>query len=203
MHTARLTALLAALAMLATASTALAGPLDDFRRNGRIDPCRYSDRQLRNGLNGLPPDVQQYAPGLADQLSAGREGCGGANPGSSDTRALEATPAPGTAGGSGGDGGGATAKAKVPAPPVPKPSERQRLAALDTPEVAAAGSDAPGWLAPLLIVMALGAAVVAFLRMRGASPDGVVRPLRASFAEAGGRTADAAAQLWDRVRLGR
>lgn len=201
MRTARLTALLAALAMLATAATALAGPLDDFRRNGRIDPCRYSDRQLRNGLDGLPPDVQQYAPGLADQLAAGREGCGGASPGSSDTRQLEAVPAPGTAGG--GDGGGAAGRARVPAPPVPKASERQRLAALDTPEVAAAGSDAPGWLAPLLIVLAAGAALVAFLRMRGASPDGVVRPLRASFAEAGGRTADAAAQLWDRVRLGR
>ena len=199
MRTAWLTALLATLAALATASTALAGPLDDFRRNGRIDPCRYSDRQLRDGLNGLPPDVQQYAPGLADQLSAGREGCGGASPGSSDTRQLEAVPTPGTAGG--GEGGGG--KAKVPAPPVPKASERQRLAALDTPEVAGAGSDAPGWLAPLLIVLGAGAALLAFLRLRGASADGVARPLRASFAEAGGRTADAFSELWDRVRMGR
>lgn len=192
--------LLAALLTLATASTALAGPLDDFRRDGRIDPCRYSDRQLRNGLNGLPPDVQQYAPGLADQLAAGREGCGGASPGAAETRELEAVPTPGAVG---GGGGGSSRKAKVPAPPAPKATERVRLAALDTPEVGATGSDAPGWLAPLLVVLGLVAALFAFARLRGDSPDGVVRPLRASFAEAGGRTADAAAQLWDSLRMGR
>ena len=191
--------LLAGLLTLVTASTALAGPLDDFRRNGRIDPCRYSDRQLRNGLNGLPPDVQQYAPGLADQLAAGREGCGGASPGSTDTRQLEAVPVPAVAGG----GGGGPAKAKVLAPPAPKATKRLRLAALDTPEIGATGSDAPGWLAPLLVVLGLGAVLLAVLRLRGDSPDGVVRPLRASFAEAGGRAADAAAQLWDSIRLGR
>ena len=91
----------------------------------------------------------------------------------------------------------------MPAPPAPKATDRLRLAALDTPEVGAAGSDAPGWLAPLLIVLGLGAALVAFLRLQGASPDGVVRPLRASFAEAGGRASDAVAQLWDSVRMGR
>lgn len=191
--------LLAALLTLATASTALAGPLEDFRRDGRIDPCRYSDRQLRNGLNGLPPDVQQYAPGLADQLAAGREGCGGASPGAAETRQLEAVPTPGAVGG----GGGGSPEAKVPAPPAPKATERLRLAALDTPDVGATGSDAPGWLAPLLVVLGLVAAMFALAHLRGDSPDGVVRPLRASFAEAGGRTADAVAQMWDRVRLGR
>jgi hypothetical protein len=193
------------LALLALAPVAAAGPLDDFRRNGSIDPCRYSDQQLRNCLNGLPPDVQQYAPGLADQLSAGREGCGvGGGPGGGgDTRQLETVPGLAATGGSGGGGG--AGKAKVPAPPTPKAQERQRLAGLTAPQVttAATASDAPGWLAPLLIVAGLLAALIAFLRLRGVSPEGVTRPLKASFADAGGRTADAAAQLWDSVRMGR
>ncbi len=196
---------IALLATLAMAPAALAGPLDDFRRNGSIDPCRYSDRQLRDGLNGLPPDVQQYAPGLTDQLSAGREGCGaGGGAGSGDTRQLESVPGPASVGGSGGGGNGA-ARAKVPAPPVPKAADRQRLAGLDSPAVttAATSSDAPGWLAALLIIAGLLAALFAFLRFRGVSPEGVTRPLRASFADAGGRTADTFAELWDSVRMGR
>jgi hypothetical protein len=194
------TALLAALLALVMASTALAGPLDDFRRNGTINPCRYSDRQLRDGLNGLPPDVQQYSPGLADQLSAGREGCGGSSPGSQDTRQLEAVAAPGSVGGSGGGG----AKAKVPAPPAPKAVERLRLAGLEAPNVTTTtGSDAPAWLAPLLVIAGLLATLFALLRLRGTSPEGLTRPLRASFADAGGRTSDAFAQLWDTVRMGR
>ena len=129
--------LIALLAMLAVPSLAAAGPLDDYRRNGSIDPCRYSDRQLRDGLNGLPPDVQQYAPGLTDSLSAGREGCGGASPGSSDTRALESVPGPADGAGGGAAGGGAAAKAEVPAPPAPKVTRRLRLADLETPAVTA------------------------------------------------------------------
>jgi len=195
---------IALLACLALAPAALAGPLDDFRRNGSINPCRYSDQQLRDGLNGLPPDVQQYAPGLTDQLSAGREGCGvGGGAGSGDTRQLESVPTPGSVGGSGGGDG--AARARVPAPPTPDTVDRVRLAGLKAPEVttAATGSDAPAWLAPLIVIAGLIATLFAFLRLRGASPEGVVRPLRASFADAGGRTADAFAQLWDSVRLGR
>ena len=77
--------------------------------------------------------------------------------------------------------------------------------ASQAPEVttAATGSDAPAWLAPLIVIAGLLAALFAFLRLRGASPEGVIRPLRASFADAGGRTADAVAQIWDSVRLGR
>ena len=183
---------------LATAPTAAAGPLDDFRRDGQIDPCRYSDQELRNGLNGLPPDVKQYAPGLADQLAGGREGCGGNAPGSTETRESELVPAlPG--------GGGTDAKAKVPSPPSPKPTPRFRLADVDSPAVdgATLGSDAPGWLLPLLLVLAAVGGLAGLARVRGTSADRLARPLRASFAEAGGRTADAFAELWDSVRMGR
>jgi hypothetical protein len=193
--------LTALLATLAIGPPAAAGPLDDFRRDGQIDPCRYSDKQLRNGLNGLPPDVQQYAPGLTDQLSGGREGCGGSSPGSPETREGELVPAlPSAGGGSGGRG----PKAEVPRPPSPKPNFRVRLAEVKSPPVSGgSGSDAPGWLLPLLLVLAAAGALAALARVRGTSLDGLARPLRASFADAGGRTADAFAELWDSLRMGR
>lgn len=196
----RTAALLAAFVWLLGAVPAMAGVYDDYRRTGRINPCRYSDGQLRRGLNGLPPDIKQYAPGLVDQLSAGREGCGaGAGPGgSTDTRQLTVVPVPPSA------GGGGTKKAKVPTPPGPKPGRRLRLGNIATPAVADPhGSDAPGWLLPLLLALTLGAALVALARTGGLSSRRLTRPLRASFAEAGGRTADGLAELWDSVRLGR
>ena len=91
-----LTSLLLAAVLLATAATAAAqNPIDDYRRNGTIDPCKYSDGQLRKGVGNLPPDVEQYAPGLADQLNAGRQGCGGGAPGGTETRQTEAVPGAG------------------------------------------------------------------------------------------------------------
>lgn len=178
---------------------------DDFRDDGRIDPCQYSDEQLDVDL---PPDVQQYSPGLADQLASGREGCGVAGgPGAGeDTRQVETLPAPATAGGGGGGRGGSAAprsRIRVPAPPAPK-SSRRRLADLATPPVSlSAGSDVPGWLLPILVGLALGGAMTAAIRIGGVSAERFTAPWRAAFEEAGGRTADAGAQLRESLRFGR
>ena len=181
--------------------------LNDFRRNGTINPCQYSDGQLRRGLNGLPPDIQQYAPGLADQLSAGREGCGGGGGGGS---AQETAAAGGSGGGGTGAGGGGAAPAaepaiRVPTPPAPDAKARRRLADIDTPTVAGAatGSNTPGWLAPLLAGLALAGILFTLARLGGWSPERFTRPLRASLGEASGRTADALTQLRETVRPGR
>ena len=195
------------LALLLAAPAAIAGPLQDFRRDGQINPCRYSDGQLRNQLNGLPPDVQQYAPGLADQLAAGREGCGGNGGSSNAGRSFEAVPLPGAVGGEGGGGGpdAAPAKARVPTPPAPEPAARDRLADVASPAVGASatGSDAPGWLLPLLAITSLVAVAVGLARFSGVGVERLARPVGASFEEAGGRTADALAGLRDLVRVGR
>ncbi len=124
----------------------------------------------------------------------------GGSAGAPDTRQLEAVPGPGS-----GGGGGGSQKAKVPAPPAPTPDARVRLADLATPPIIgdASGSDAPGWLLSVLLGLGAVAALVALARVRGSSPERITRPLRASFADAGGRTADAFAQLRDSVRLGR
>jgi hypothetical protein len=193
---------MAAFMALSVSAPALAQDiLNDFRRNGTINPCQYSDGQLRKGLNGLPPDIQQYAPGLADQLSAGREGCGGGGGGGQPAAAAP----PPSAGGGGPAGPAAEPAIEVPAPPAPKAEVRRRLADIETPTVTAAatGSDTPGWLAPLLGCLALGAIFFTLARFGGWSPERFTRPVRASLAEAGGRTADALAELRETVRLGR
>ncbi len=203
-----LAAVIAAIAVFVAVAPASADPIDDYRRNGTIDPCKYSDGQLKRGRDNLPPDVQQYAPGLADQLNAGREGCGGSSPGGANPRQTQAVPTPGKPTNGGGPGGtdsaAAVGKPSVPAPPAPTAVARRRLADISTPAVSARVDEgAPGWLAPLLIALAVVAALVAALRLTGVGAERFTRPLRASFGEAGGRSADAAAELWDRVRLGR
>ena len=203
------TRLLAALVLCLTAALAPAGPVaanpyDDYRRSGTINPCNYSNSELQNTLNNLPPDVQQYSPGLADQLSAGREGCGGGAPGAvtGDTRQFEAVPAPTASGG--GPGAAAGAQTRVPDPPAPEPAARQRLSDLTAPAVkASTGADVPPWVTALLAALALAALLLALVRYGGMSTERFTRPLAASFSEAGGRTADAMAELWDSVRMGR
>lgn len=182
---------------------------NDFRRNGTINPCNYSDGQLRQGLQGLPPDVQQYAPGLADQLAAGREGCGGGG-GAQPTAVAPVPTAPGAPPPSSPPPAAPAPAAptiRIPAPPAPKAKARARLADIDTPTVsttaAARGSKTPDWLLPLLVFLSLGAVLLAAVRLGGFSPERFTRPLKASFGEAGGRTADALAQLRDSVRFGR
>ncbi len=216
MSATRLAPLLAVLLSLAGAGPAAADVYDDFRDDGQIDPCQYTDEQLKNGLDGLPPDVLQYSPGLADQLAAGREGCGGGAPGSStDTRRFEVVPVPGAtgggrgsgaAGGRAGAGGSASpgAAARIPDPPAPSASARQRLAEITTPPVSASTrSHVPWWVAALLVVAGIGAILFTLARTSGLETDRLLRPLRVSFAEAAGRSADAVAQLFDSVRLGR
>ena len=192
-------ALTAATVLLGVVPAEAQNILNDFRRTGKINPCNYSDGQLRQGLQGLPPDIQQYAPGLADQLAAGREGCGGGGqPGAVAVPTLPGAPPP--------SGGPPTPQVKVPPPPAPKPKPRPRIAEIQTPTVTTAvatGSDTPGWLAPVLTALTLVALFVALVRVGGYSTERFTRPLRASLGELGGRSSDALAQLRDTVRFGR
>ena len=216
-----LSALIASLALLAGAAPdALAGPVDDFRQDGVVDVCRYSQGELERAGNSLPPDVIQYSPGLADQLSAGREGCsGGGSPGGVNPRQTVSDPADtdqdgdidsadaaAAGGGSGGARGGGSAERAgvVPDPPSPSTQARTRLADIATPSVAATSrSDVPGWVLTLLIALGLGALLFTLLRFSGLSGERFTTPLKASFGEAGGRIADALSEVWDSVRLGR
>jgi len=191
----------AALALVAAAPAQAQNDLyNDFQSDGQIDACAYNPGQLQNGLNSLPPDLQQYAPGFADQLRAGLEAqCGGG-----------AVPAPGEESGvpvPGGAGGGPPTTTRVNTPAAPKPSDRPVIGNVPAPGVSAIpdGNDPPGWLLPLLALAAslLALLIAAAARVSGFGVERLTRPLGASFSDAGGRTADAFAYARDVVRFGR
>jgi hypothetical protein len=198
-----LAAAVAMVCLSVTVAPASADPINDYRRNGTINPCKYSDGQLKKGLGNRSPDVEQYAPGLADQLRQGREGCGGGSTGTPQTQAVPAPGNPTNGGdGTGGTGAGAAAaarpKAKILDPPAPKASARTRLADISTPPVSQDFNDgAPGWLVPVLVALLALAAVAALVRF--ADLPGRFPRRRRPRPPAG----DVAAQLWDSVRLGR
>jgi hypothetical protein len=182
-------AVLAAGLALATAAPALAQNqlYNDYRQDGQVNPCSYSPGQVKKNLRDLPPDVQQYAPGLADQL---RRPCGS---GATPAPVQQATPAPTP---SGGPPAGPGAP-KVPAPPAPKAPAIRAINAAAPP--IPAGSDSG---VPLALAIALGAlagltlAAVLAGRFAGLDLESLTRPLRASLAEAGGHAGD----LRDRLR---
>lgn len=205
-----------------SATSAYAGPVEDFRNNGgQIDVCKYTPKQLLDAKRNLSPDVLQYAPGLADQLSAGQEGCGGSPsntpeprdsiPDAADTdRDGDVDGDDAAAGASRGGGNGKAgngrggAASRVPAAPAPATLARARLADIATPPVSArTRSDVPSWVIILLAALGLGALLFTLVRFGGLSTERFTAPLKASFADAGGRSADALSEFWDSVRLGR
>lgn len=212
-------ALIALVALGLAPAAQAASPLQNYKNNGSIgSPCQYKDGQLNKGLGDLPPDIEQYAPGYADQLRDARGApCGGkGTPGAGGTTTgaqerVENVPVPPDAGGSGpgGSGGaggaGATATAHVAKPPVPKPDVRARLADVTSPAVDArpGGPDVPGWVLALGIVVLLLAVATGMLFLLGADLRRFTRPLGAAGAEARARTSDRAVELWETVRFGR
>jgi hypothetical protein len=204
MQLTRKLALPAALVALLAAAAPAAAQNDlfnDFQGDGQIDPCAYSPGQLQNGLNNLPPDLQQYAPGFGDQLRAGLEAqCGGGGTTVTTPDGETVIPVIPSAG-----GGGPTAQ--FPKPPAPKPAARERLGNVAAPPVSIApvGSDAPEWITPLVagILGLLLLALLAALRFSGHTGERLTRRVRAGFSDLGGRTADALATAADLLRFGR
>ena len=158
---------------------------NDYKKDGQVNPCSYSPGQVRRNLQDLPPDVQQYAPGLADQL---RRPCGGA-PQSAPVQQSPAAPAP--AGGGGPPAPPSPDRPSVPRPPAPKSPVVRAVNATAPAVPANSGSDFPAWLVATL--GALAAVVLGVMlagRYGGLELESLTRPLRASLAEAGGRVED-------------
>lgn len=196
--------------LVAAPAAALGANLyQDFQRDGAVNPCKYSDNQLRKGLDNLPPDLEQYSPGFGDQLRNGRGNCGGAggNGGIDQGGGQQQDQGGAAAGGGGGGGGpkGPSGGPQIAKPPAPKAPLKSTLAGAATPRIDAepSGSDAPGWLLLLGVLALFGAMVAIVTRRRGWSAERFTKPLGAAFAEAGGRTADALTTTRERLRPGR
>ena len=186
---------MAALALLATPAPAAAQSkiFQDFRDDGRIDPCAYSPGELNRAKGQLPPDIQQYAPGLADQLGLACRGGGQAGGPAQQQDQAEAP----TGGGSPGAG-----PPRVPDPPGPDAKPRRAID-VAAPAVSPSSGGVPAWLAVLIgLAAALGLGGVLASRYGGLDAETLTRPLRTGLAEAGGRVADAASVLRERLRLG-
>jgi hypothetical protein len=194
-----------ALALAAGVAAALMAPAapafaqnqiyNDFKKDGQVNPCNYSKGQLQQGLKGLPPDIQQYAPGLADQL---RRPCAApvapAPPSTPKRQRQVVIP---TAAGRPGK----PAKPAIPAPPAPRARARRAIrTAAPAVSRAPGGIDLPHWLQLGLLAMGAGVlAVLASVRYLGIDAESLTRPMRASLAEGG----DAVAGLRHRLHLGR
>lgn len=195
-----LATLFVAALLLAPAASALAqnSLYNDYRRTGQVNPCKYSPGQVRRQLQNLPPDVQQYAPGLADQL---RRPCAAAPAAAPVQRQSTSAPTP-----TGGPPAPPPAprKARVLAPPAPK-SPTVRVVDATAPLVPQSSvAGLPSWLAlGLGLLAALALALLLAMRYAGLELESLTRPLRASLAEAGGHAGDLAGDLRDRLRLGR
>jgi hypothetical protein len=187
-------------AALAGASLAIAAPASaqdnkifkDFQKNGQINPCNYSKGQLQRGLHDLPPDIQQYAPGLADQLRRPCATTAPATPTAStpEAQAQQQAVLPTS-----------RRKARIPSPPAPRGKTRGGLD-VAAPAVSAAptGPDVPGWLQLLLGLVAVGGlGTVLLTRYGGLDPESATRPLRSGLAEGGSRVSDVLADLRDRI----
>ena len=148
----------------------------DYADDGQINPCNYSRGQLERGLEGLPPDLEQYAPEVGDQLRRPcQRGGSAAAPSPEDEEN-----APGAAG---GGGGGPPRAIDIPRPPAPRPGERRAIdAPLPAFSATPKGPDAPGWLVALLVLIGLGGGgALLASRYAGVGYADVVGPLRARF----------------------
>jgi hypothetical protein len=166
----------------------------DYKADGQIDGC-YQPDQLHNAGQGIPPDVEQYAPGFGDALATAQGRCGGSTPAQPE----ESEPSAPVSAGTPGPGSGVKKKKTVREPPAPKPApvavSTDLAAPTLTPAAASVSSDTPGALIALLVaagiavLLALGWTLAWFM---GWSPERLTKPVFAAFES-----------VWDRVLPGR
>ena len=169
----------------------------DYKDDGQINGC-YRPHEIHNAGQGIPPDIEQYAPGFGDALATAQVQCGSGQVPSSGDAEEEASP-PVISAGTPGGGAQVAKKRAVREPPAPKVVQvavpEELAAPRIAPAAAAVAGDTPGPLVALLIaaglavVLALGWAIAWFM---GWSPERLTNPLFAAFES-----------LWDRVSPGR
>jgi hypothetical protein len=224
--------LLACALSLAFTATASANLLDvivaDYADDGRLNACKYTQKQLQTLKGLIPNDLAAYdagfSPAVDDALARRAEGAcnkkkaqsSGAGTGSTAAPAGGGTtPPPPASSAATGKGAAASAATSAPATvqppptPTPQPQPAAAIAASNPISVAATATD-PATDAPFPVLalailaglFALAGLVVALVRWRGWEPAWTVE-LRHAAGEAGWRASSTWAEFTDFVRFGR
>jgi hypothetical protein len=213
--------LLACAASLAYAAPAradlLAVILADYVDDNQINPCKYTEKQLRTLKDLIPNDADAYAAdfGAAVDDALARRAAGACNKGAAkpDATAPPATsgtaPPPPASGTPAPAAPGAPAAAQPPPQPGPQPTAAREVAIRDAIGVAA-NLDDPSTQAPFPLLalailaglLALGTALFGVVRWRAWEPAWADR-FRHAAGEAGWRASSTWAEFTDFVRYGR
>ncbi len=199
----------------------LADIFKDYTQDGRIDPCRYSEKQLRDLKGLIPNDIEQYSDfGAAVDDALAKRAQGACKKGGSTTPQANTTAPPSSATGAAPPpavatatppASGSTTPAAAQPPPTPgvAPTAAPDVAARDAIGLAAR-STAPATdppfpliaLAVLAGLLALGALLFGVVRWRAWEPAWAGR-LQHAAGEAGWRASTTWSEFTDFVRLGR
>ena len=205
----------------------LADIFKDYTHDSRIDPCRYTEKQLRQLKDLIPNDIAQYSDfGAAVDDALARRAQGACNRSGAKSQGNTATPpAAGTPGSApppppAGSAGTPSAPGTAPAPgatPAAQPPPTPGTAPAPAPDVAARdaigiaaratepATDAPVPLIALAVLaglLALATMAVGVARWRAWEPAWADR-LRHAAGEAGWRASSTWSEFTDFVRLGR
>lgn len=219
-----LTACLAAILWALTAPTAAFGDaydkvFADYQQDGRIDPCKHSEKDLRTAKGQVPSDIEQYAPDFPAALDDALEqrARGGCVKSGTSTSGGTGAAAPADGGGTPSAAGGAAPAQTTPAPNAPgvapaPPGTANTARPADDGAIARAasksadkGGDAP---APLLVLAVIGGLLAlagllwALARFFAFEPPWWVR-WRHALSEAGWHVGGAWENFSDWLRRGR
>jgi hypothetical protein len=222
-----LVALLSTLALLGpVAGLAHADTSDDiyadFRKTGRIDPCKYTAKELRDAKSGIGSDADQYAPEYPDALDeaiAGSGDCKSASTGAAATPSRStstgssrpstpSTPAPTTTSSSSATPAPTTTAVVTPVPTTPAPAAVAQPSAAATDGVIAARTEAPGdngphgWAWAILVAAILAASALGWALVNATGRVQWLAPLGHSMGEAGWRIGLRWAEFRDWMRFG-
>lgn len=193
----------------------------DFRKTGKIDPCKYTAKELRDAKEGVGSDADQYAPEYPEALDdaiAGSGDCKSASSGSSSsgssggtssarsTPAAPSTPAPTTT--STPAPATTTTAVVVPTPTTPAPAAVVQPSAAAKDGVITARAETPidngpeGWTWAILVAAILAAAALGWALVNATGRIQWLAPLGHSMGEAGWRIGLRWAEFRDWMRFG-
>lgn len=202
----------------------LADIFKDYTQDGRLDPCRYSEKELRDLKGLIPNDIEQYSDfGSAVDDALAKRAQGACKKPAAPAQDNTATP-PATSGGSappppsgspstipstGTPAPAPTAGAQPPPTPATAPTAAPDIAARDAIGMAARSTE-PATQAPFALIalavlaglLALGTLIFGVVRWRAWEPAWADR-FRHAAGEAGWRASLTWSEFSDFVRFGR